>query len=55
MLMYAMFATAILNYVSPIAAGSGVPQIKTVLSGVPVYKFLHWKLLLAKYFALLGS
>lgn len=55
MFMYALISTAILGLLAPTAAGSGVPPLKSVLGGVHVYKFLHWKILVAKYFGLQGT
>lgn len=56
MLIYTLFSCFVLGLILPMnAAGSGVPPLKSVLGGVHVYKFLHWKILLAKYFGLLGT
>ena len=55
MLGFTLFSSYVLHYVSITAAGSGIPQVKTVLSGVPCYNFLNWKTLLAKYFGILAS
>lgn len=41
--------------ISPKAVGSGVPQVKTVLSGVRIYRFLEMKVLFAKLIALVFS
>jgi len=55
MFAYAFIATGILGLLAPTAAGSGVPPLKSVLGGVHIYKFLHWKILVAKYFGLQGT
>ena len=33
--------------------GSGVPHVKTILSGVRIYKFLEFRVLIAKYLGIL--
>ena len=53
--MFTLFSSYLQHYVSVSGQGSGIPQVKTVLSGVPIYKFLSPKTLLAKYFGLIGS
>jgi len=53
MLLYVLLSTSILGMLAPTAAGSGVPPLKSVLGGVHIYKFLHWKILIAKYFGIL--
>ena len=58
MMIQALIATAICGWIAPSAQGSGVPPLKVVLSGVPIYKFLDIKILIAKVTALffaLGS
>ena len=53
--VFALASTTILGLLAPSAAGSGVPPLKSVLGGVHIYKFLHWKILVAKYFGLIGT
>jgi len=55
MLLYVLLSTSILGMLAPTAAGSGVPPLKSVLGGVHIYKFLHWKILVAKYFGILAT
>jgi H+/Cl- antiporter ClcA len=55
LLFFTLASTTILGLLAPTAAGSGVPPLKSVLGGVHIYKFLHWKILVAKYFGLLGT
>lgn len=55
MMIQALIATTICGWIAPTAQGSGVPPLKVVLSGVPIYKFLDWKILLAKSTALFFS
>lgn len=52
---YALIATGICATIAVGAQGSGVPQVKTILAGVPLYKFLDYKVLMAKYLALIFS
>eukprot|EP01135_Chromosphaera_perkinsii_P001403 Nk52_evm4s167 gene=Nk52_evmTU4s167 len=41
-------------YISPMAAGSGIPEMKTILSGVELKGFLRFRTLFAKVFGLIG-
>jgi chloride channel 7 len=44
----AFLATALVTYVSPLNAGSGLPETKALLNGTPIPTFLRWKTLLTK-------
>ncbi|XP_068244482.1 chloride channel protein 2-like isoform X2 [Palaemon carinicauda] len=53
-----MFSAAFCQWVAPSAAGSGIPEMKTVLRGVVLKEYLTWKTLVAKMVSLaavLGS
>jgi H+/Cl- antiporter ClcA len=52
---FCLISTVIVDRLAPGAAGSGVPPLKSVLGGVHIYKFLHWKVLIAKFFGLIGT
>eukprot|EP00698_Gefionella_okellyi_P024064 TRINITY_DN8399_c0_g1_i1.p1 TRINITY_DN8399_c0_g1~~TRINITY_DN8399_c0_g1_i1.p1 ORF type:complete len:749 (-),score=147.33 TRINITY_DN8399_c0_g1_i1:91-2022(-) len=44
----AILAAACVQYISPHAAGSGIPEMKSILSGVVMHKFLSMRTLIAK-------
>ncbi|CAD7694881.1 unnamed protein product [Ostreobium quekettii] len=46
--LYALVAGALVSYVEPLAAGSGIPEIKVYLNGVHIKGLLHIKALVAK-------
>ncbi|XP_063841828.1 chloride channel protein 2-like isoform X3 [Scylla paramamosain] len=53
-----IFSAAFCQWVAPSAAGSGIPEMKTILRGVVLKEYLTWKTLLAKMVSLsavLGS
>lgn len=52
---FCLISTVIVDRLAPSAAGSGVPPLKSVLGGIHIYKFLHWKVLIAKFFGLIGT
>lgn len=54
MVLCVQLATMILAFICPTATGSGVPNLKSVLGGVQIYKFLHWKVWVAKFFGLMA-
>ena len=43
-----VFAAAFCQWLAPSAAGSGIPEMKTVLRGVVLKEYLTWKTLVAK-------
>ena len=45
-----VFAAAFCQWLAPSAAGSGIPEMKTVLRGVVLKEYLTWKTLVAKVF-----
>lgn len=46
--MYATISGSLVSYVEPLAAGSGIPEIKTYLNGVHIKGLLRLKALIAK-------
>ncbi|KAK7084274.1 Chloride channel protein 2 [Halocaridina rubra] len=53
-----IFSAAFCQWMAPSAAGSGIPEMKTVLRGVVLKEYLTWKTLVAKMVSLaavLGS
>ena len=50
--IYALGAVAIVLNISPLAAGSGIPQVKTILGGFVIKNFLGLRTLVAKMFGL---
>mmetsp|Transcript_6381 Transcript_6381/g.11062 ORF Transcript_6381/g.11062 Transcript_6381/m.11062 type:complete len:821 (-) Transcript_6381:37-2499(-) len=50
-----LLATLCVHYVSKNAAGSGIPEMKSILSGVRVSRYLSLKTLLAKVVGLLAA
>ncbi|KAK3894175.1 hypothetical protein Pcinc_002051 [Petrolisthes cinctipes] len=53
-----IFSAAFCQWMAPSAAGSGIPEMKTILRGVVLKEYLTWKTLLAKMVSLaavLGS
>ncbi|CAL4058758.1 unnamed protein product, partial [Meganyctiphanes norvegica] len=53
-----IFAAAFCQWMAPSAAGSGIPEMKTILRGVVLKEYLTWKTLVAKIVglsAVLGS
>jgi len=47
-LLIAIFVTNLF----PNTEGSGIPELKSVLAGVSIYRYLTLRILIAKYFAL---
>eukprot|EP00698_Gefionella_okellyi_P024942 TRINITY_DN896_c0_g2_i1.p1 TRINITY_DN896_c0_g2~~TRINITY_DN896_c0_g2_i1.p1 ORF type:complete len:560 (-),score=73.54 TRINITY_DN896_c0_g2_i1:297-1976(-) len=47
-LLGGLFAALFVQYLSPQAAGSGIPEMKSMLSGTPMHHFLSLKTLVAK-------
>lgn len=43
-----IFSAAFCQWMAPSAAGSGIPEMKTILRGVVLKEYLTWKTLLAK-------
>lgn len=43
-----MFAVSFTQWVAPSAAGSGIPEMKTILRGVVLKEYLTWRTLVAK-------
>ncbi|XP_030565657.1 chloride channel protein 2-like [Drosophila novamexicana] len=53
-----LFSATFVHYLAPQAAGSGIPEMKTILRGVPLKNYLTFKTLVAKVLGLtfvLGS
>ena len=55
MIACGLISVFICQVLSPQAVGSGVPQVKTVLSGVRLFNFLEKKVLVAKILAMFFS
>ena len=43
-----IFSAAFCQWIAPSAAGSGIPEMKTILRGVVLKEYLTWKTLVAK-------
>lgn len=43
-----IFSAAFCQWLAPSAAGSGIPEMKTILRGVILKEYLTWKTLVAK-------
>lgn len=57
-MLLVIFSAAFCQWMAPSAAGSGIPEMKTVLRGVVLKEYLTWRTLLAKMVSLaavLGS
>ena len=50
--LYAYISANIVYYISSLAAGSGIPQVKTILGGFIIKKFLGFRTLVAKLLGL---
>jgi len=53
-IILALISTAICGFISPAAQGSGIPELKTILSGVAFFQQLLPKTLLAKALGLIA-
>jgi chloride channel 2 len=47
-IFFAMIAASVGEYVSRDAEGSGIPEIKSILAGVNIYRYLSFKALIGK-------
>lgn len=54
-LLYGLVAGSLVSYVEPLAAGSGIPEIKTYLNGVHIKGLLRLKALVAKLLGVMFS
>jgi len=54
-LFFAMIAAAVGQFISVDAQGSGIPEMKTVLSGLELFRYLSWRTLLAKILGLVSA
>jgi len=52
---FILFSVYFVNYVSPQAVGSGIPEMKTILRGVVLHEYLTCKVLLSKMVGLTAS
>jgi len=52
-IVFILFATSFGYFISPEADGSGIPEVKGILSGVEMPKHLSWKTLFSKVFGLI--
>ena len=50
--LFAIIAVSFGHLVSPLAEGSGLPQLKSILGGTPISGYFSWRVLVAK---LLGT
>lgn len=50
-----IFSAAFCQWMAPSAAGSGIPEMKTILRGVVLKEYLTWKTLLAKMVSLAAA
>ena len=50
--VFLMIAVSFGHLVSPLAEGSGLPQLKSILGGTPISGYFSWRVLVAK---LLGT
>ena len=46
--LFILCATSVGYYISPDADGSGIPEMKTVLSGVPIYRYFSFNAFIGK-------
>jgi H+/Cl- antiporter ClcA len=53
--LYAALASVTVAFIEPVAAGSGIPEIKSVLNGVQIPRVLRVKTLLCKAFGVVFS
>lgn len=53
MIFFCLLAVLTTQLLSPNANGSGIPQLKTILSGVKIYKFLELRVFFAKYLGIM--
>ncbi len=51
-LLFIMIAASIGEYVSKDAEGSGIPEMKSILSGVNIYRYLSFQTLIGKIIGL---
>lgn len=54
-LLFALTATSMGYFVSPDSDGSGIPEIKVVLSGVPMYNFYNFNSLIGKTIGIIAG
>lgn len=47
-IIYALVATLLVNGVEPVAAGSGIPELKGYLNGINIQRAFGWKTLVSK-------
>ncbi len=50
--LFSIIAVSFGHLVSPLAEGSGLPQLKSILGGTPISGYFSWRVLIAK---LLGT
>ena len=53
-MLFAAVAVAIITYVSPEAAGSGIPQMKAIMTGVNLPHMLSFRTYLGKVFGMIS-
>lgn len=54
-MVFACLAAMTVHYISPFAAGSGIPETKSILSGLRIGRFISFKTLLAKVLGLIAG
>ena len=54
-ILFVLLATSVGYFISPDADGSGIPEIKTVLSGIHIYRYFSFNAFIGKIIGLLGS
>jgi len=47
-----LLASSVGYFITPNADGSGIPEMKTVLSGIPIYRYFSFDTLIAKMLGL---
>jgi H+/Cl- antiporter ClcA len=50
-----LIATSVGRFISPEADGSGIPEVKTVLSGIAIYRYFSVEAFIAKCLGLLAG
>lgn len=51
---FAMCAQACIQYISPLAQGSGIPQMKAIMAGVRLPNMLSWRTYVSKVLGMIG-
>ena len=51
-IVFGWLAASVGEYISRDAEGSGIPEMKVILAGVNIYKFLSFQTIIGKYIGL---